>query len=422
MVGRTEQLNEEQPSFFIRWFGCSSIQLFTYLCPHTKLTVALTITYFPKHQQTLYNLNPILTKYANLLVDYSLEIKRGDKFYLRSTTLAEPLVREVYRAAMRKGASVEVDLGFRGRDQIFLEEGEGEQLRYVSPTYRLAMETFDAYLFIRAPFNLKAGGQVDPEKVKIQKAASAPISKTYFERTATRELRRSLCQYPTIASAQNAGMSLEAYESFIFNACKLNTPDPVKAWLEVRHFQQQIVDVLNAADHIHYKGDGIDIQFSTKGRTWINSDGQTNMPSGEVYTSPVEDSVNGTVHFSYPAVYMGREVEGVTLWVKDGLIYKWEARQGQDFLDHIFEIEGTRRFGEAAIGTNYDIDRFTKNILFDEKIGGTIHLAVGQSYLQAGGKNQSAIHWDMIGNMKNGGEIFANGEKIYDSGRFLFVE
>ncbi len=366
-------------------------------------------------------MNPILTKYANLLVNYCLEIQEGDQFYLRSTTLAEPLVREVYRAATRAGANVEVDLAFRGRDRIFMEEAKGEQLKYISPTYKKAMEEFNTYLFIRAPFNLKESAGADPEKVKIVKAASAATTKTYFARTATRDLRRSLCQYPTMAAAQNAGMSLEAYEQFVFNACKLNSPDPIEAWLEVRKFQKKIVDVLNKTEKVRYKGEGIDIEFSTKGRTWINSDGQTNMPSGEVYTSPVEDSVNGVVNFSYPAVYMGHEVENVTLWVKDGLINKWEADRGQDFLDRIFAMEGTRRFGEAAIGTNYDINRFTKNILFDEKIGGTIHMAIGQSYLQAGGKNQSAIHWDMIGNMKNGGEIFANDEKIYDSGKFLFV-
>ena len=366
-------------------------------------------------------MNPILVKYANLLVNYCLEIQEGDKFYLRSTTLAEPLVREVYRAATKAGANVEVDLAFRGRERIFMEEARGDQLKYISSTYKKAMEEFNTYLFIRAPFNLKESANSDPEKVKIVKAASAATTKTYFARTATRDLRRSLCQYPTMASAQNAGMSLEAYEKFVFNACKLNSPDPIAAWLEVREFQKQIVDVLNNAEKIRYKGAGIDISFSTKGRTWINSDGQTNMPSGEVYTSPVEDSVNGVVNFSYPAVYMGHEVENVTLWVKDGLINKWEADRGQDFLDRIFAMDGTRRFGEAAIGTNYDINRFTKNILFDEKIGGTIHMAIGQSYLQAGGKNQSAIHWDMIGNMKNGGEIFANDEKIYDSGKFLFV-
>jgi aminopeptidase len=159
--------------------------------------------------------------------------------------------------------------------------------------------------------------------------------------------------------------------------------------------------------------------FSTIGRKWINSDGQTNMPSGEVYTSPVEDAVNGRVHFSLPCIHQGNEVEGVTLWVKDGWIEKWEAQRGQAYLDHIFQLDGTRRFGEAAIGTNYNITKMTKNILFDEKIGGTIHMAIGQSYLQTGGKNESSVHWDMITDMTKGGEILADGEVIYRDGVFL---
>ncbi len=367
-------------------------------------------------------MNSILSKYANLLVNYCLEIQKGDRLYIKSTTLAEPLIREVYREALKAGGMPVVDLEFREKGKIFMEEAEGDQLKFISPLYRQAMEEFEAYLYIRAPFNLRGEGDADPEKVKIAKAASAPISKRYFERTATREMKRNLCQYPTIAAAQNAGMSLEDYEKFVFGACNLFEADPVQKWLDVRKFQQQIVDVLNNRENIRYKGEGIDISFSTKGRTWINSDGQTNMPSGEVYTSPVETSVNGVINFSYPAVYMGHEVEDVTLWVKDGYVEKWEAKRGKAFLDQIFEIDGTRRFGEAAIGTNYNINRFTKNILFDEKIGGTVHMAIGQSYLQAGGKNQSSIHWDMIGNMMNGGEIYADDEKIYDSGRFLFVE
>lgn len=367
-------------------------------------------------------MNPILSKYAHLLVNYCLEIQRGDRLYIKSTTLAEPLIREVYRAALKAGAMPIVDMAFREKGKIFMEEAEGDQLRFVSPSYKQAMESYEAYLYIRAPFNLKGEGEKNPEKSKIIKEVMAPISKTYFERTATRALKRNLCQYPTMAAAQNAGMSLEDYEQFVFGACHLFKEDPMQEWLGVRKFQQQIVDVLNSRETVRYKGEGIDISFSTKGRTWINSDGQTNMPSGEVYTSPVEDSVNGVINFSYPAVYMGEEVEDVTLWVKDGLVEKWEARQGKAFLDKIFEMEGTRRFGEAAIGTNYNINRFTKNILFDEKIGGTVHMAIGQSYLQTGGKNQSAIHWDMIGNMMNGGEIYADDEKIYDSGRFLFVE
>lgn len=362
----------------------------------------------------------MLAKYAQLLVHYCVEIKEGDRLFVSSTTLAEPLIREIYREALRAGAIVEVDLAFREKGNIFMKEAGERQLQHVSPLYKMAMEEFDAYLNIMAPFNLREDQAVDPDKSKIRKAAIAPVSKMYFERTATRSLKRNLCQYPTLANAQEAGMSFEDYEHFVFNACRLYEDDPAAAWLEVRRSQQHIVDLLNSREKVRYKGEGIDISFSTKERTWINSDGQTNMPSGEVYTSPVEDSVNGTIHYTYPVIYGGQAVEGITLWVKDGYIEKWEAKQGKEMLDHVFELPGARRFGEAAIGTNYKIDRFTKNILFDEKIGGTVHMAIGQSYLQAGGKNQSSIHWDMIADMKNGGEIYADGEKIYDSGKFIF--
>lgn len=362
----------------------------------------------------------ILEKYANLLVHYCVDLQPGERLYVSSTTLAEPLIREIYRVAVKAGAHVEVDLAFRGKNRIFVNNANDEQLKYVPTLHNKAMHEFDAYLYIRAPFNLREDQNNNAEKGKIRSEAMKPLSKAYFERTATRALKRNLCQYPTQAAAQNAGMSLEEYENFVFGACKLFEDDPVQAWLDVRKKQQRIVDLLNSREQVQYKGNGIDIQFNTKGRTWINSDGQTNMPSGEVYTSPVEDSVNGVINFSYPAVYMGHEVEDVTLWVENGEVQKWEAKRGQEFLNHIFELPGTRRFGEAAIGTNYDINRFTKNILFDEKIGGTVHMAIGQSYLQAGGKNQSSVHWDMIAGMKDGGQIFADGEKIYENGQFIF--
>ncbi len=362
----------------------------------------------------------ILSKYAKLLVHYCVELQPKERLYVRSTTLAEPLIREVYRHALRAGGIVELDIDFRGKNRIFLEESEQHQLEYISPVYQKAMEEFDAYIYIRAPFNLKEDAHVPKGKSGIRSKALKHLSDTYFKRTGTRELKRNLCQYPTQAAAQNAGMSLEEYEHFIYSACNLYDEDPQQAWLKRRKDQQKIVDLLNSRDTIHYKGEGIDIKFSTIGRTWINSDGQTNMPSGEVYTCPVEDSVNGVVHFSLPAVYMGHEVEGVTLWVKEGYVEKWEAKRGQEFMDRLLQTPGARRFGEAAIGTNYNINRFTKNILFDEKIGGTIHMALGQSYFQTGGKNQSAIHWDMIGDMKNGGAIFADDEKIYEDGKFIF--
>ncbi|MEM6297738.1 MAG: aminopeptidase [Bacteroidota bacterium] len=364
----------------------------------------------------------ILEKYAHLLVNYCVSLQTGERVLIKAPIEAEPLVREVYREALKAGGIPVTDFDFQGQRRILLEHGEEVQLSYVSPLYAEAMQNYEAYIYIRGISNHSEMAEAKNEKNGILNATHAPYRKRYSERTATLEMKRTLCEYPTLGSAQLAGMAFEDYQDFIFNACNLYADDPRAEWLKVSEKQQKIVDVLNQRSLIRYKSDKIDISFRTDGRKWINSDGQTNMPSGEVYTSPVEDSVNGTIHFDYPVVQMGKYVEGVTLWVEDGEIKKWEAKQGQSVLDHIFhEIEGSRRFGEAAIGTNFNINRFTKNILFDEKIGGTVHMAIGQSYLQCGGKNQSDIHWDMIADMTQGGQIFADDELIYENGKFLFL-
>jgi len=365
-------------------------------------------------------MNTILNQYAKLLVNYCLELKKGEKLLIRSTTLAEPLIREIYRETLAVGAIPDTIISFREQNRLLLSMGNEEQLAYISPLYKKAIETYDAFLHIRAPFNLKEDQNAPANNLKFRQQALQSLSDTYFKRTGTKDLKRSLCQYPTLANAQAADMSLEEYEKFVFGACKLFEKDPIASWVEVRHNQQHIVDKLSQATVFRYTTEGTDISFNTTGRTWMNSDGQTNMPSGEVYTSPVEDSVNGVIHFSYPAIYQGHEVEEVTLWVKNGFVEKWEAKKGKEFLDHIFSIKGARRFGEAAIGTNYSIDKLTKNILFDEKIGGTVHMAIGQSYLQAGGKNVSAVHWDMITDMTKEGLIYADDEVIYEKGRFIF--
>ena len=363
----------------------------------------------------------ILHKYARLLVEYCLELREGQKLLIRTTTLAEPLVREVYRVATERGAIVETIFNFREQNKILLEQGKDLQLQYISNLYREGITHFDAFLHIRAPFNLREESGADSQKIKTRQNAFREVNRIYSERTANRSLKRNLCQYPTIANAQEAGMSLEDYEEFVFAACKLTDPSPIDSWLKVRQQQQKIVDFLDKRHTFNYRNGLTDITFSTKGRKWINSDGQTNMPSGEVYTSPVEDSVNGTICFSFPSNYGGTRVEEATLWVENGTIVRWEAKNGVEVLDSVFKIKGARTFGEAAIGTNYNITRQTNNILFDEKIGGTVHMAIGQSYLQAGGQNHSSIHWDMITEMRNGGTIWADGEKIYENGAFLFL-
>jgi aminopeptidase len=364
-------------------------------------------------------MSDILQKYANLLVHYCLEIKEGDKLYISTTTLAEPLLREVYRAAIKAGALVDFNMSFREQNRIFITEASDAQLDYVLPAFREMMETYDAYLVIRAPFNVKEDASNDPIKSKRRQAALHDVNQIYMERIADRNLKRCLCQYPTQAAAQEANMSLEEYEAFVFGACHLFSPNPAQEWIKVREKQQSVVDYLNQCDQITYRNKHSDITFSVKDRIWINSDGRSNMPSGEVFSSPIEDSVNGVIHFDFPSIYMGNEVDGITLKVKNGQIVEWHADKGQDFLDTIFEMEGTKYFGEVAIGTNYNIQKTTKNILFDEKIGGSVHLAIGQSYKQTGGKNISPVHWDLIADMKDGGTIHADGKLIYQNGEFL---
>lgn len=362
----------------------------------------------------------LLEKYANLLTGYCLDIKPGDKLYIKSTTLAEPLLKEVYRLALRKGAVVALDLSFEDKNKIFHDESEGDQLAYMTPNYERAMKEYDAYLVIRAPFNLMEEQNVDPNKRSTRSKHLKPIVQNYFSRTGNGELKRTLCQFPTQASAQAAGMSLDEYKRFVYKACHLYADDPEKEWLGVRESQEEIVAMLNRADKVRYKNAHMDIGFSVKDRIWMNSDGRTNMPSGEVFTGPIEDSVNGVAFFDYPAIFMGSEVKGVRLEVKDGEVVNWHAEVGKKVLDRVFNIDGATRFGEVAIGTNYNIQQATKNILFDEKIGGTIHMAVGQSYKQTGGLNKSSIHWDLIADMKQDSRIEVDGRSVYENGRFKF--
>lgn len=362
-----------------------------------------------------------LKKYAHLLVNYCINAQPNEKVLVKSSTAAEPLLKHVHDEILKAGAHPHFAISLADTEYSYYQYANNEQLNYVNELTFHAMQNFDCYLVIRAPHNLREGSNVDAEKRKLRSKALQPMNDLYFSRTGSGELKRSLCQFPTNASAQEAGMSLEEYEDFVHKACKLTDEDPIKSWLAVREEQQKLVDYLHTKSHIQYinENSGTNISFSTKGRSWINSDGRNNMPSGEVFTAPVEDSVNGEITFTYPSIYRGKEVENVRLIVKDGYITEWSADKGVELLDEVFAIDGARCFGEAAIGTNYQIQQVTKNILFDEKIGGSIHMAVGQSYKQCGGENQSAIHWDMITDMKNGGQIIADDELFYENGKVI---
>jgi aminopeptidase len=361
----------------------------------------------------------IYTRYAELLVKYSLNIKPRDRFIIQSTYLAEPLLKEIYKVALEADSHPEFRIGLNGTEKIFYDCAGDKQLKYVSPLIEYAFENYEKLLTIISPFDMHELRDVDPAKIQTVRVARTNVTRTIHNRAAAGELDWSLCVFPTEAAAAECGMTLKEYENFVYKACFLYEDDPVAKWNEIKDRQQRIVDFLDSKEKVKYLSKDVDITFSTKGRKWINSCGTRNMPSGEVFTCPVEDSVNGKVRFSFPGFYMGKEIEDISLEVKDGQIIKWNASKGKELLDTILDIPGARRFGEAAVGTNHGIDKFTKNMLFDEKIGGTIHMAIGASLKEAGGKNESAIHWDMLADMRDGGQIFADDELVYENGKFL---
>lgn len=361
-----------------------------------------------------------LINYSELLLDYCLEVKSGSKLFIQSTTLAEPLIHHLYKGCLQRKAICEFSLSVHGQENVFNQFYHRDALSWINPTYRLAVQEFDTYLFIRAPFPRGEYMPLDKNAAQIRAEALNPFQKIYNQRTGDRSLRRSLCQYPTEASALDAQMNISDYEKFVLNSCFLLSGDPVSKWQELSARQQLVVDQLNQFNSFRYLNNHTDIQFSTTGRIWINSDGRTNMPSGEVYTSPIEDSVQGHIYFEYPFLYNQQLIQGVRLEVKNGKVIDASAHVGSEILQSIMDTPGADHFGEVAIGTNPNIQRATQNILFDEKMGGTIHMALGQSYLQCGGKNESTVHQDMIADMKKGGQIWADGRMIYENGVFLF--
>jgi len=363
--------------------------------------------------------NGSIKKYAQLLVHYSLNLKEGEKILIQTTTLAEELVAAVYKECLKIGALVEIQFEFEEKEDSFWDLANEKTIQYVSLLTSNAFEHFDAFLSIRAPFEARKKSKKSAHLEKLRRDAMEPYWNTYFKRTGSGELKRCLCQYPTLGAAKEAGMTLNEFRRFVFKACKLNAKDPLQAWKKLGENQQDLVDFLNSKTSFRFKNKKSDIRFSTLDRIWINSDGKANMPSGEVFTSPVEESVEGEVYFDYPFIYEGKEIQGIKLEVIEGQIHQWKVKKGQKQFDRLMDIPGARRFGEAAIGTNYGIKKSTKNILFDEKIGGTIHMAIGQSYSQSGGRNKSNIHLDLISDMKKEGLIYADDEIIYENGKFL---
>ena len=364
---------------------------------------------------------------ARTLVNYCVEVREKDIVGIIAQPLATPLIQEVVREVLRGGGYPYLlpykvplpTLGYEGLDKIFFEEANDDQLKHLNRYWEILNNDFDVRIFIQSEFSTQSIKDIDPERLKIHKMANKPINDTYFERMSTGDLRRVSTLFPTQAYADDAGMSLNDFEDYVYSVTFSDTDDPVGEWKKMREEQQHLVDWLKGKKTVQVRGPHADLSLSIEGRTFINSDGKQNMPSGEIFTGPVEDSVNGWVRFTHPCILTGKEVNGVELHFEDGKVVKASAEKNEDFLLSRLDMDqGSRYLGEFAIGTNYKINRFIKKILFDEKIGGTIHMALGQGYPITGSLNKSAIHWDMICDMRDGGQILVDGELFYDSGEF----
>ncbi|MBV9214341.1 MAG: aminopeptidase [Actinobacteria bacterium] len=357
---------------------------------------------------------------ARILVQYSAAVKEGDVCVIQSTTIAEPLVQTVYEEVLRAGGLPIMQLSTEGAMPAFYELASDAQLDWLPPTALWVAEHSDVRIVIMAEANARELSQADPKKQARAQKARRPLMETMMKRSAAGEHRWALTLFPTHAYAAEAGMSLAAYEDFYYAACLANDPDPVTAWQRQSDEVKRLTEWMQGKEEVRVRCPGTDVRLGVAGRTFIPCFGQHNMPDGEFFTAPVEDSVEGEVSFSFPATYGGREVSGVRFRFSGGRVVDATAERGEDFLIEMLDSDdGARRLGELGIGTNYGIATGTKEILLDEKIGGTVHMAVGASYPESGGVNESAVHWDFVCDLRRGGTIEVDGTEVQRDGRFV---
>ena len=365
-------------------------------------------------------------KFAKVLVEHSTRIVPGDRVLIEGTTAAEPLVRELYVQILEQGGIPHPMVALPGmmpfsQDEMYLTYAKETQLDFVPTFYKIAYDQFESRIRIHSATNTRGTTSIDPAKAQRRSKALSSITEAQMRRGAEGKFKWVTTLYPTEAYAQDASMSLKEYEDFVFNAVHAQEADPIAYWNSTAAEQQKAIDWLSNKSQVVMRGANVDLTLSIQGRKFMNSTGTHNMPDGEIFTGPVEDSVNGWVKFTYPAIYGGVAVEGAELTFNRGRVEVAVAEKNQPYLIKMLESdEGARHVGEYAIGTNFDINRFTGNILFDEKIGGTFHMALGAGYPETGSHNKSSIHWDMICDLRTDSEILADGELFYKNGEFVF--
>ena len=364
--------------------------------------------------------DPRVSRMADVLVRHSLGLQPGDLVVINGSTPASDLIRETYRAALIVGAQPVVQSPVSGLTELLLTEGTDQQIETISPVEELLQERADAELRIIAEENTRALSSIPADRLNRFTTSRASLRRSRMERAARGDLRWSLTLFPTNAHAQDAGMSLDAYREFVFEACGLNDPDPVARWRELSARQARMIEWLEPRREVQIIGPETDLTLSIAGRSWNNSDGKRNFPSGEVFTGPNEDSAEGHIKFTFPANIQGNEVAGIRLRFERGKVVDASAERNEAFFHSLLETdEGARRIGEFAFGTNNGIQQFTGNTLYDEKIGGTVHLALGAGYPDTGSTNVSAIHQDLVCDLRAEGEVRVDGDVFLKGGTYL---
>jgi aminopeptidase len=361
-----------------------------------------------------------ILKHAEVLINYSLALQTNETLMINADVTSLPLAKACYKYALEAGAHPKLRIGWGDITELLLKNANDDQLKFTHDLDITAVKTFDAFLTLMGNENTRSLSNVDPNRMQLFSRGRQELQKLYHERLALGEMRWCGTMFPTQANAQEANMSLSEFEDFVYSACKLDEKDPVAAWKNVEEEQQKICDYLNTKNTLRIISEDTNISMRITGRSWVNCSGKVNFPDGEVFTGPIEDSVEGYIRFSYPAIFQNREIEDVKIWIEKGKAVKATAAKGEEFLNNVLDTdEGSRYVGEVAIGTNYGINKFVKHMLFDEKIGGTVHMALGRSIPESKGINQSVIHWDMLCNMRNVGQILADDELFYKNGKFL---
>jgi aminopeptidase len=361
-----------------------------------------------------------IDRWAYTLVHYCLSLKEGNNVSIHASPLAAPLVEAVYREVLRAGAHPLPFINLEHLNEILLQEGSASQIAHSSQLFSAIAPQIDARLTILSDGNTRALTNIDPARLAQLSRANAQTRELLRGREGKEDARWCLTLYPTIAYAQDAEMSLHDFEEFVFDVCFLNDADPIARWRAISVEQQRLVDWLVGHKQVHILGPNTDLRLSIEDRIFINSDGKRNFPSGEFFTGPVENSAEGVIQFDVPASYNGRAIEGVRLVFHEGKVVEASARQGQQYLEKMLELdEGARYLGEFAFGNNRGVIRATKNTLFDEKMGGTVHLALGNSYPETGGLNKSVVHWDMVCDLRQQGEVWIDDVLFLKDGKHL---